>query len=251
MCLILFAYQMHPAYRLIAGANRDEFHARPTAGSRWWPDAPGVLAGRDLRGGGTWMGVTRSGRFAAVTNLRNREPDKTAAPSRGGLVADFLRGDEAAGAYLARVESQSPRFNGFNLLVADSGALGYLSNHAPGMRLLDPGVYGLSNAPLGNAWPKTVRGERALRELLGGARVEPEAVLGALGDRTVAPDPELPDTGIGAERERVLAPAFIVNPVYGTRASTVLLLANQGPNIWMERTFGPDGAAVGETRVEF
>lgn len=248
MCLILFAYRMHPAYPLIVAANRDEFHARPTAPSGWWEDAPEVLAGRDLRAGGTWMGITRQGRFAAVTNLRNPELEQLDALSRGALVADFLRGNQAPSAYLEQVQQQANRFNGFNLLVADPTGLWYLSSRAPGVRTVDPGVRGLSNAPLGVAWPKTQRGERALAALLADADPKPEAILEVLADRTVAQASELPDTRVGPERERLLAPAFIMSPVYGTRASTVLLMTGSGAITWVERTFHPDGSTAGEAR---
>ena len=197
------------------------------------------------------MGITRSKRFAAVTNLRDPTLEQIGAPSRGSLVADFLRGDEAPDTYLAGIEPEKARFNGFNLLVGNEHGLWYLSNRVAGTHRLEPGIYGVSNAPLGTSWPKTVRGERALRECLADEHVEPEAVLEVLADRTVAPDPELPDTGVGAERERVLAPAFIVSSVYGTRASTVLLLARDGASTWVERSFRPDGSIVGETRFDF
>ena len=251
MCLILLGYQVHPAYSLVVAANRDEFHARPTAPAHWWAEAPDLLAGRDLRGGGTWMGITRGKRFAAVTNLRNPALEQIGAPSRGNLVANFLRSDADPGAYLAGIEPGKSCYNGFNLLVGNEHELWYLSNQAAGTRRLEPGIYGVSNAPLGTSWPKTGWGESALRERLADGRVEPEAVLEVLADRTVAPDPELPDTGVGAERERVLAPAFIVSPEYGTRASTVLLLAPDGTSTWVERTFRPDGSIVGETRFDF
>jgi uncharacterized protein with NRDE domain len=252
MCLILFAHDMHSAYRLIVGANRDEFHGRLTAPAAWWKDAPGVLAGRDLQGGGTWMGVTRSGRFAAVTNIRTAGMERVGAPSRGALVADFLRGDDHPEAYLEKVAREARRFNGFNLLVWDEGGLWYLSSHTPEVRQLDPGVCGLSNAPLGIPWPKTERGRRGLQQLLAApAGPEPEAILGLLADETIPGEQDLPDTGVGREHERILAPAFISGPVYGSRSSTVLLIAHDGEASLVERTFGPGGERVGEVRYDF
>ncbi len=252
MCLILFSHDMHSAYRLIVGANRDEFHGRPTAPAAWWKDAPGVLAGRDLQGGGTWMGVTRSGRFAAVTNIRAPGVEHVGAPSRGALVANFLRGQDSPGAYLERVALEAHHFNGFNLLVGDEGGLWYLSSHTPEVRQLDPGVYGLSNAPLGVPWPKTERGRQGLQQLLGArAEPEPEAILGLLADETIPGEQDLPDTGVGQEHERILAPAFINGPVYGSRSSTVLLITRDGNASLVERTFGPAGEQQGEVRYTF
>ena len=252
MCLILFAHRTHAAYPLVVGANRDEFHARPTAPSEWWEDAPEVLAGRDLQGGGTWMGATRTGRFAAVTNVRDPALERIGAPSRGNLVADFLRGHDNPEEYLVRLAPSADQFNGFNLLVRDAGELWYLSNRGGRMRRLGRGVYGLSNAALGTAWPKTARGERALRELLTTPEgPSPDAVLEILGDRTVAADTDLPDTGVGAEYERLLAPAFITSDAYGTRASTALLVGADGTVTWAERSFGSNGQPSGEVRMHW
>lgn len=249
MCLILFAHDMHGAYRLVVGANRDEFHGRPTAPAAWWEDAPGVLAGQDLQGGGTWMGVTRSGRFSAVTNIRTPGVERVGVPSRGALVANFLRGEDPPEAYLERMVPEAHRFNGFNLLVGDEGGLWYLSNHTPEVRQLDPDVYGLSNAPLGTPWPKTERGKQGLQQLLTApAEPAPEAILELLADETMPEDWELPDSGVGREHERILAPAFINGPVYGSRSSTVLLIARNGEVSLVERTFGPGGKRLGEVR---
>lgn len=248
MCLILFAYRVHPEYRLVAAANRDEFFARPTAPAAPWPDAPGVVAGRDLRGGGTWMGVAEGGRWAAVTNHRDPGEPLPHAPSRGDLVAGFLRGAEAPGDYLARLESRAAEYNGFNLLAGDARSLFWFSNRSgEPPRRLEPGIYGLSNHLLDTAWPKVQRGKRELARLLAGP-ADPVPLLDLLLDRTLAADHLLPDTGVGAERERALSAAFILTPGYGTRASTALLLRPDGGGLLVERTFRPGTLRYTESR---
>lgn len=237
MCLIVLAWQHHPRYRLVVAANRDEFYARPTAPAGWWADAPRVLAGRDLREGGTWMGVTKDGRFAAVTNVREPAAYQAGAPSRGHLVGNFLVSRAPSLGYAAGLMPLAPRFNGFNLLVCDGAALVWLSNRAAGARTLPPGVFGVSNALLDTPWPKVVMGKEDLRRALDGPDDELESRLfESLARRDPAPDGEVPRTGVGDERERALSSAFIATPEYGTRCSTVLLIANDGEVSLTERT---------------
>lgn len=257
MCLITLAWDAHPAFRLVVAANRDELYTRPAAPADWWADAPGVLAGRDLREGGTWMGITRGGRFAAVTNYRDPGlAHRPGAPSRGALVADFLRGSADAGAYARDLAGRAAAYNGFNLLVGDAGGLFYLSNRTNGVRRLEPGVYGLSNALLDMPWPKVLRAKVAMADAL--ARVGGVAADGwesglweMLADRVVAADDDLPDTGVGAERERLLSPPFIRGDVYGTRASTVLTLARDGEARLVERSVKPGEEGWTEARHAF
>ncbi|HEU0302092.1 MAG TPA: NRDE family protein [Longimicrobium sp.] len=254
MCLIALALDAHPAYRLVVAANRDEFYARPTASAGWWTDAPEVLAGRDLRDGGTWMGVTRGGRFAAITNYRDPGlAQRAGAPSRGALVADFLRGSGDAEAYANDVASRAAEYNGFNLLVGNDDGLFYLSNRAPGVRRLEPGVYALSNALLDTPWPKVVRARVAVADAL--ARVQGDgwdsSLWEMLADRVVAADDALPDTGVGAERERLLSPPFIRTDVYGTCASTVLTIARDGGVHFVERSVAPGQEGWTESRHAF
>lgn len=252
MCLILFAVDAHPRYRLIAAANRDEFYARPTSAAAFWDDAPHVLAGRDLREGGTWMGVTRGGRFAAVTNVREPEMYRVGAPSRGHLVGDFLKGAMTAAEYAADLARTAAEFNGFNLLLGDSSSLVWTSNRAPEPVTLAPGVYGVSNALLDTPWPKVVRGKEDVRRALDGAEEEVESRLFAsLALRDPAPDTQLPATGVGAERERALSSAFIATPEYGTRASTVLLIDQGGEVSFTERTIVPATGEWTETRHRY
>ena len=237
MCLVLLAWEKHPRHRLIVAANRDEFYARPTAAAGWWADHPRVLAGRDLREGGTWMGVTRDGRFAAVTNVREPEMYRVGAPSRGHLVGNFLISRAPSMGYVAGLMPIAPGFNGFNLLLWDGTTLAWFSNRGPGARTLPPGVYGLSNAQLDTPWPKVVLGKDDLRRAMEGPDDELEARLFAsLARRDPAPDAELPRTGVGDERERALSSAFIATPEYGTRCSTVLLVGRDGEVSLTERT---------------
>ncbi len=245
MCTLLFAWQVDPARPLIVAANRDEFHARPTAAASTWPrdaeaDAPEIVAGRDLQAGGTWLGVTREGRFAALTNVR--EPLVAPPPgarSRGGLVAEFLRGRAAPGEYLAGLAPDT--YAGFNLVVGDRSSLWYLSNRSGPARALGPGVYGVSNAALDTPWPKVRRGRENLARLVAAGEASPEAVLALLADRAPAPDAELPDTGVGLVMERVLSPLCVVSPGYGTRSSTALTIHRDGVVEFRERSHDAPG----------
>ncbi|GBC64018.1 hypothetical protein DENIS_5018 [Desulfonema ishimotonii] len=247
MCLILFSYKTHSRYRLILAANRDEFHNRPTAPLSFWKDAPALLAGRDLQGGGTWMGVTRSGRFAALTNYRDPASQREDAPSRGALVSDFLTGNMRPDEYLEAVCRVGQQYNGFNLLVGDMGNLCYYSNRLKEIRWITPGTYGLSNRFLNTPWPKVRRGRDKLRRLLADGNIRTGALMEILADRSHPPEDQLPDTGIGPEWERLLSPVFITSPVYGTRASSVLLMSEDGHCRFTERTFVPQDGDVAET----
>ncbi|MDX1434255.1 MAG: NRDE family protein, partial [Gammaproteobacteria bacterium] len=207
MCLILFSWQRHPRYALVFAANRDEYHARATAPAAFWKDAPRVLAGRDLEGGGTWAGITVGGRFAALTNFRSGTTTRSGAPSRGALVADYLRATTPPAAYVSGVSERGADYNGFNLLAgavgADGGELYWCSNRAGAPRRLEPGMHGISNHLLDTPWPKVVDGKRALASLIDGdAPLDPERVLALLADTRAATDDALPETGVGLELER-------------------------------------------------
>ncbi len=240
MCLILIAHGAHPEFPLVIAANRDEYYQRPTARAAFWQDHPQVLAGRDLECMGTWLGVTRAGRFAALTNFRDPRERKTDAPSRGRLVSNFLLSDREPREYLEEVGMQAQRFNGFNLLAGDSDGVYYVSSREATVQKLSPGIHGLSNHLLDTPWPKVTRGKRRLQAVLAG---EPNAerLLDLLHDREPAPAGELPDTGVGADLERVLSPALIVSPQYGTRASTAVLFGGEGSISFTERTILPGG----------
>ena len=243
MCLILIAYRRHPRYPLLVAANRDEFHDRPTAPLAFWDDLPQIIAGRDLKEGGTWMGIDRTGRFAAITNYRDPSRASPNAPSRGHLVSNFLRSAEPARVYLDRLAPKARAYNGFNLVLGDAEGLFYYSNCDSGeFRALVPGLYGLSNHLLDTPWPKLERGRRALRQLLDRQPdPTPDELLELLADRTLAPDSDLPRTGVPLEWERWLSPIFIDAPGYGTRSSTALRV-DAGGRAWLVETTWADGS---------
>ncbi len=237
MCLIVLAYRQHPRYRLIVAANRDEYYRRPTAPAHFWPDHPQVLAGRDLEQMGTWLGITRTGRFAALTNYRDPATVCSEAASRGALVRKYLCGGETPGDYLRLVAGESSSYNGFNLLVGDADELLFFSNRSGGIEAVSPGIHALSNHLLDTPWPKVAKAKAAMGELLAaGGGVTGDGLFSILTDSAVAPDAALPDTGVGAEWERILAPIFIVSPDYGTRSATVLLQEYSGRVWFAERT---------------
>lgn len=250
MCLILVAWRSHPGFPLVVAANRDEFFARRTASADFWPDHPQVLAGRDLEGGGTWMGITRSGRFAALTNYREPATQRKDAPSRGLLVADFLTGDETIDACLDRVAPEAGRYNGFNLLLGDRERLVWFSNVSGERRELPPGVYGVSNHLLDSPWPKVGAGKAALAAALA-ALPDDAALFELLRDDTVHPDDALPRTGVSLDWERLLSAAFVKAPGYGTRSSTVLCIDGGGRAKFDEQTWLEGGVAGGRAGHAF
>ncbi|MGH8492930.1 MAG: NRDE family protein [Moraxellaceae bacterium] len=238
MCLIALAWQAHPDYPLVVMANRDEFYRRPTTPARFWPEAPRLLAGRDLAAGGTWLGVTRQGRFAALTNYR--DPEAPAGErSRGLLVSSFLQGQDSAWDYAMQVAAEGPHYGGFNLLLGDGQALVVVSNRGTAPTRLSPGVHGLSNHLLDTPWPKVKKAKAGLEQAL--PALESEHLLALLRNDSQADDDALPDTGVGLAMERMLSPLFIASPQYGTRASTVLLLGRERV-LFVEQTFDGDGA---------
>ena len=249
MCLIAFAWQPDQACPLVVAANRDEFHDRPAQPLDWWPDAPNVVAGRDLRAGGTWLGVARGGRFAALTNYREMQQTEGDAPSRGALVADFLRGDMATLAYGEAIDLD--RYAGFSLLLFDGDTFGFVGNReSRGVQRIEPGIHALSNGALDSPWPKVEQARGLLADALaaGGGT---GALLDIMSHRDGAEDARLPDTGVGLELERFLAPMFICGGRYGTRASTALRWAASGQVDVAERRFGPDGQPQGESSICF
>jgi uncharacterized protein with NRDE domain len=251
MCSIFFAYNAHPDYRLILAANRDEFYERPTAAAEFWRDAPEILAGRDIVHGGTWLGVTKTGRFAAVTNYRDPSAP-TGNLSRGKLVGNFLRGGEQTGNYLENVRRNAKNYSGFNLLVGDfDSAIGYFSNRGDGVKILHDGIYGLSNHLLDTPWQKVRRGKRALAKIIENKKISAENLFEILRDTEKAADADLPDTGVGVERERLLSPVFIETPIYGTRCSTVLLIGADGKIFFSERTYRQSVSEWREAKFEF
>jgi uncharacterized protein with NRDE domain len=251
MCLILFAYKIHPRYKLILAANRDEFYDRPTAGAQFWDNDPNIFGGRDLVQGGTWLGVTRTGRLAAVTNFRDPGQPKGTL-SRGALVSDFLRGNQSVAGYLEQVKRNADDYTGFNLLVGDFGRgedeLAYFSNRGHRIKILEAGIYGLSNALLDSNWPKVVCGkDRLARIVAENEEISPDEVFEILQNRTLATDEELPATGVGLERERILSPCFIETPIYGTRSTSIVLVGNDNSLSFSEKSFFPSAETVTES----
>jgi len=246
VCLILFAWQSHPRYRLVLAANRDEFHQRPTADADFWEDQPAVLGGRDLQAGGTWLGVSRGGRFAAITNYR--EPCEPQVPdqfSRGHLVSNFLSACNSPLEHARDVHHRGSAYPGFNLLLGDHNSLAWVSNRSDNVLEIEPGAHGLSNHLLNTDWPKVQAGREQLERLLGHDNVEPEALFDLLSDRALTPGqmPEHIEKHLAPER--MMKHYFIVSPVYGTRSSTVLLLGNDGRICFSERQFNAEGQATG------
>ena len=256
MCLILFAFRAQAAYPLVIAANRDEAYARPAAPAAFWRDHPDIYGGRDLEMGGTWLALTTGGRFAAVTNFRDGYPKGVAPRSRGDISSTFLTGDESAPSYLESVAARGADYAGFCTLAGDLDALWFLSNRGHGdhgaMRV-EPGVHGLSNHLLDTPWPKVAQGRQELEAHLNGdASTLAERLYAMLADRTAAPPAALPDTGMGALREKQLAPKFIaVDDRYGTRASTVVIVDRAGGVTYSERSFGARGKFLGEITRRF
>ncbi|MGE0084821.1 MAG: NRDE family protein [Desulfococcaceae bacterium] len=249
MCLILFLYDIRKDYRLVLGANRDELYERWTAPLDFWEESPDILAGRDLKGGGTWMGITRSGRFAALTNYRDPASLRANAPSRGELVSGFLRSRVSPSDYMEKLQSAGHRYNGFNLILGDRQDLFYYSNRGDGVQKLGPGLYGLSNRFLDTPWPKLEKGKAGFSQLGEQKEPDPEEIFHILGDRSTAPDDQLPETGVSREWERMLSSMFIHSPVYGTRSSSALLISQKGEVCFAERTFVPTGDGIKEEQT--
>lgn len=252
MCLLVIAWKNHPRYRLILAGNRDEFHDRPAAPLNWWQDDARILAPRDLKANGTWLGVARSGRFGVVTNFRDLQAPAEYSPSRGTLVPRFLTGATSPKEFLDDLRGAAPRYSGFNLLVGGPRALYYFSNRGtPVPQSLKPGTYGVSNHLLDTPWPKLARTRARFNELLKQPDPAVDALFGMLADRTRTTDAELPHTGLPLEWERTVSSPFIVNDRYGTRCSTVLLVERNGRTVLHERRFDPEGVQTGVTRFEF
>ena len=236
MCLILFAYRHRDDYPLILIANRDEYYARPTRCAHWWDDAP-ILAGRDLEAGGTWLGIGRDGRFAAVTNVREPGGMKAGKLSRGDLTRGFLSGTARAETWLDEIAGRDQKYAGFNLLLGDADGLCFYSNRGGGSMRVQAGVHGVSNGSFDEPWPKLESGRDELAALLAGD-FDRDSLMGILTDHRIAEDHRLPSTGVPLDVERMLSSRFIRSPDYGTRACTVLLIGADGRVDFSEQNFG-------------
>ena len=251
MCLALLALDAHREFAVVIAANRDEHHARPAAPAAWWDE--GWLAGRDLSAGGTWLAVTREGRYALLTNIREPDRRDANAPSRGALVTRVVADVAAPLASLASVVAGATAYSGFNLIAGDMASSCWISNRASGVRQLSPGIHGVSNAALDTPWPKVLRSKAALVAWCEGPADDIEALFAVLADRARAPDELLPATGVPLDWERRLSSPFIVGEDvgYGTRCSTILMLGRDCRARFIERTFDPAGRATGEVDYRF
>ena len=243
MCLAIVALNAHPRYALVVAANRDEYHARPTARAHWWSDDEmrRILAGRDLEAGGTWLGVTRSGRWAFVTNVREGGHRDAVAPSRGALVPRVLRDARDPKTALAAAIADAAHYNGFNLMAGDVNMACWGSNRGEKGCAVPPGVHGLSNARLDTPWPKLARTKAGVAAWAAQGRDDVEPLFALLADRERARDDELPDTGVSIEWERILSAPFIIGERYGTRCSTVLTMSRDGEARFVEQSFDAPG----------
>ncbi len=247
VCLLVFAWKAHPRFRLIMAGNRDEFHDRPAEPCRWWSEPSGILAGRDLEAGGAWMGVSRTGRAAVVTNYREPARPEPGRRSRGELVIDALTTEEEFDTWARRLGGAAADYGGFNLIVVRGDALHFLTNRGDDRFDLEPGIYGLSNRRLDTPWPKVVAAKVRFGAVVGRDRVSVEALFDLLSDHQPVADEDLPDTGVPQEWERLLSSAFIVDDRYGTRASTVLLVDVCGGAEMVERRFDRAGRPTGDS----
>jgi len=236
MCLIVFALESHPKYRLVLAANRDEYFARPTLPAGYWPDHPVTLAGRDLQFGGTWLGVTTTGRLAVITNYRDPKWQVPNPLSRGMLVAEYLTGELPPANFLQYLKNSGHRYDGFNLLFGDLSGLRYYSNRSETENVVSPGIHGLSNHLLDTPWPKVTSAKEKLASLLRKDTEEPEEYFTLLTDKTPYPDDTLPDTGVGIKRERLLSSIFVTGNTYGTRFSTLLFIDRENRLRFIERS---------------
>ena len=250
MCLILVAWRTHPDYPCIIAANRDESFARASAPAHWWTEAPHILAGRDLAAGGTWLGITRAGRFAALTNFRRPGTLRSDARSRGLLVADMLNFPGSVEEGLERLQRDGGRYNGFNLMFSDGRDLGVYESVSGVAHRLGPGIYGLSNHLLDTPWPKVQTAKARLQAALGGIE-DPAAVLALLRDDRPANDADLPRTGVNLEWERLLSSAFVRGIEYGTRASTLIRVHRAGSALFDEWSWDSTGLQIGRQSFEF
>lgn len=257
MCLTLFAYRAVPDYPLILLSNRDEFQSRPTHVASFWDRAPHLIAGRDATQGGTWLGLTKDGRIANVTNHRNfRIPSVEAGPSRGALTSDFLLPESSgmgldAQTYMNKVHGDAKQYNGFSLLLGTLDALWYYSNREGKVRHVEPGFHGLSNDLLDTPWPKIEDGRATFRAVVEQNPQAVEELLQVMRKSEIYPDADLPDTGRDLEFERLVSPIFIENPIYGTRMTTLLRIREDGHAEYIERTYNENAQLDTQANFEF
>jgi len=251
MCLIFLSFNQHPKYPLIIAANRDEFFDRPASALEVWPEDKKIIAGKDLTGGGTWLGVTKSGYFAMLTNYRDMANIKTNAPTRGKLVLDYLAGEFDPSNYLQALNSSASNYNGYNIILGKLDDPWYYSNQNNKLYSLGTGLYGLSNALLDTKWPKVKNGKKTFESIISREDFKTEELLEFMHNTVLAPDEQLPETGIGHEKEKLLSSMFIEMPGYGTRNTTILLKDYNNNVEIIERTFSHDAKSTSEEKFNF
>ena len=250
MCLILFSYNNHPQYKLILASNRDEFYERPTKQLHKWGKSGNIIAGQDKMNNGTWLGVTADRKISAITNYRDLSNIKDNAPSRGLLVSNFLENNESPTNYLKKISHSASDYNGYNLLVGDKYGMYYFSNIENKIEKIEPGIHGLSNRFFNTPWPKVENGKKEFERIIGQEKEIPiDEIFKLLNDSAKPPDNELPDTGVGMEWERVLAPIFIKTEVYGTRASSIITIDNNDQITFIEKSYLKTASGKFETRI--
>lgn len=249
MCLCLFAIDQHDEFPFILLANRDEFRARPAAKAAFWEDHPEVLAGRDLEGMGTWLGINTRGEIAFLTNYRHPDYFNRKGPTRGKLVSDFLTTEMDAASYLSSIENPEA-YNGFNLVAGKPSELLYYSNVEGTPRPISKGIHGLSNAFLDTSWPKVDDGKKRLQSAIAANQLQTDHLFSILQDDHLAADDQLPETGVPRDLEKLLSAKFINTPNYGTVCSTVIRVDRNGRCLFEEKTFDTEGNEVGKVGFE-
>ncbi|MDR3628539.1 MAG: NRDE family protein [Ignavibacteriaceae bacterium] len=251
MCLLLIAYNNHPLYKVIIAANRDEFYNRPAEPAKFWDDKPFLLGGKDLQAGGTWLGITKQGRFAAITNYRSQKDTITVRPTRGKIVTDFLVSKETPVNFANRLILSSEKYNGYNLIFMDYETAYYFSNKTKSALNLQPGTYALSNHLLDTPWPKVEKSKKSFSNIIKNENILAEDLFGILSDTSTPPDELLPDTGIGLEIERAVSPIFVSTPFYGTRSSTVILIDKQNNVTFVEKSLKDNNEGWNNSEFHF
>ncbi|MGG0657859.1 NRDE family protein [Rummeliibacillus pycnus] len=252
MCIVNFHFHNHSKYKLILVANRDEFYERPTKPAHYWEDEPNILAGRDLRQMGTWLGITKEGKFAAITNFRDPSLPVTGRYSRGEIIRNFLTNDIQPDLFINGLIKERQSYGGYNVILGDSNGLYHYNNVLDESKDIKPGTHSLSNHSLDTPWPKVAKAKTRLNEYVqtNPLEVNINDLFNLVSDRSMAHDDELPHTGVGLEMERLLSPIFIKIPNYGTRSSSVLLIDKNNHVTFVERTFH-EGEFQFDKRFEF
>ena len=239
MCLIAVAYHKHPRYKLILIANRDEFYSRATQKAKFWDTDgyPDILAGKDLEAGGTWMGIAKSGKWAALTNYRDPEWKLENPISRGKLVLNFLTNSDSTQKYAQILNNEADKYLGYNILLGDADQIIHFSNFDKSPTTIKEGLFGVSNALLDTSWPKLDKAKASLKEIVNNEHIDKEYLFSVLHDDTEASENQLPNTGIPYKWEKAISPLFIKTKTYGTRSSSILLMDYLGNINFTERIF--------------